>query len=297
MTSPRHLAYFVALGMFWGLSPSLYRAMGEGHVPVTHIIALSGIAVGIALWLVGLVRNGTVTLSREVLLYGLGCAILMNIPFGLSLTYARHVPTTELALIMSLAPFFNYGVALFVNGEKAVPRRLVAIAVGFLSTAVLVLSRDGMLSGKFSWWLIASFTGPILYTAYNWFAGRYWPKDADTLSVGAAESLAQGVITLPLLMLLAPPWESGLPDLVAYWSVVAACVMWVVERIAFFTLMKEKGPVYTVQAVYLATPAAVIFAMIFYGGASDYWLWVSLVILMVALWLNNSGPAARPASA
>ncbi len=155
-----------------------------------------------------------------------------------------------------------------------------------------------LLSGQFSWWLIASFTGPILYTAYNWFAGRYWPKDADTLSVGAAEIAGAGGDHTAVADAARAPWESGLPELFAYWSVVAASVMWVVEaRIAFFTLMKEKGPVYTVQAVYLATPGRVIFAMIFYGGASDYWLWASLAILMVALWLNNSGPAARPASA
>jgi drug/metabolite transporter (DMT)-like permease len=297
MTSFRHIAYFIALGMFWGLSPSLYRAMGEGHVPVTHIIVLSGLAVGVVLAIIGYLRNGHVLMTRDVMLYGLGCAVLMNVPFALSLTYARHVPTTELALIMSLAPFFNYGVALAIGRERATSRRLMAIAVGFLSTAILVLSREGMISGQFSWWLLASFSSPILYTAYNWFAGRYWPKDADTISVGASESICQGIITLPLLFVLAPPWDGATPALFAYWVVLAGSVMWVVERIAFFTLMKEKGPVYTVQAVYLATPAAVIFAMVFYGGVSDIWLWVSLAILMVALWLNNSEPAARRLSA
>jgi drug/metabolite transporter (DMT)-like permease len=297
MTSPRHLAYFVALGLFWGLSPSLYRAMGEGRVPVTHIIVLSGLGVGIALAIAAVLGKGRLNLARDVQLYGLGCAVLMNIPFALGLTFARHVPTTELALIMSLAPFFNYGVALLSGRENAVPRRLAAIATGFASTAVLILSRDGMITGRVSWWLIASFSSPVLYTAYNWFAGRYWPRGADTLSVGAAESFWSGLIVLPLLFVLAPPWSAGLPHLFAYWAVLAATVMWVIERIAFFTLMQEKGPVYTVQAVYLATPAAVIFAMLFFGGATDIWLWLSLAVLMVALYLNNTGTAARPTSA
>jgi hypothetical protein len=26
-----------------------------------------------------------------------------------------------------------------------------------------------------------------------------------------------------------------------------------------------------------------------FGGVTDYWLWVSLALLMVALWLNNTG--------
>ena len=162
MTSPRHIAYFVALGLFWGLSPSLYRAMGEGQVPVTHIVVLSGLGVGVLLGAVALLSSGRINLSRDVQLYGLGCAILMNIPFALGLTFARHVPTTELALIMSLAPFFNYTVALISGRENAVPRRLMAIAVGFASTAILVLSREGMISGQVSWWLVASFSTPVL---------------------------------------------------------------------------------------------------------------------------------------
>ena len=297
MTSLRHIAYFVALGLFWGLSPTFYRAMGESQVPVTHIIVLSGLGVGLALAAVAMIGRGRVNLSRDVQFYGLGCAVLMNVPFALGLLYARHVPTTELALIMSLAPFFNYGVALATGRESAVPRRLLAIALGFLSTAILILSRDGMISGKFSWWLVASFSSPILYTAYNWFAGRNWPRGADTLSVGAAESVWSSLIVVPLLFIFAPPWSTDLPPLFGYWAVLAATVMWIVERIAFFTLMQEKGSVYTVQAVYLATPAAVIFAMLFYGGAADRWIWVSLAILMAALYLNNSGTAARPRSA
>lgn len=297
MTFPVHLLYFIALGLFWGLSPTLYRAMGEANVPVTHVIVLTGFGVGVALAAAGLLTRGRLNLSRQVLLYGLGCAVLMNIPFGLGLVFARHVPTTELALIVSLAPFCNYSVALLTGREHVMPRKLMAIVIGFLSSAILILSREGMITGDVSWWLIAAFSTPVLYSGYNWFASRYWPKAADTISVGTSESIWSGVLVLPLLMVFAPPWSPDLPALFGYWSVLAATAMWVVERIAFFTLIRDKGAVYTIQAVYLSTPAAVIFAMIFFGGGSDIWLWFSLAILMVALWLNNSSPAARRSSA
>lgn len=296
MTSPRHILYFLALGLFWGLSPSLYKVMGEARVPVTHIIVYTGLGVGLALGLVALAMTGRLDLRREVVVYGLICAALMNLPFGLGLLFARHVPPTELAIIMSLAPFCNYLVALLTGRDNPVPRKLLAIAVGFASSAILILSREGTMSGRLSWWMIASFSGPIMYTAYNWYAAANWPKDAGTISVGAVESVASGLIVLPLLLAVAPPWAADIPAMLAYWSVLAATIMWIAERIAFFTLIRDKGAVYTIQAIYLATPAAVIFAAIFFGGASDIWLWLSLSILMVALWLNNSG-AAKPRSA
>jgi drug/metabolite transporter (DMT)-like permease len=217
----------------------------------------------------------------------------MNVPFGLGLVFARHVPATELALIMSTAPIFNYLAALLTRRENAVPRRLLAILVGFVSSATLILSRDGMLSGDVSWWTIAAFSGPVMYTAYNWYAARHWPKDRDILSVGAAESVWSGLLIIPVMLWFAAPWSPSTPPLIAYWSVAVAGGMWIIERIAFFTLIRDKGAVYTIQAVYVATPAAVLWAIFFFGGGADLWLWMSLALLMLALWLNNSGKAVR----
>ena len=42
--SPRHLVCFIALGCFWGLSPSLYKVMGEAALPISQIIVYTGLA-------------------------------------------------------------------------------------------------------------------------------------------------------------------------------------------------------------------------------------------------------------
>lgn len=296
MTSPRHLLYFLSLGLFWGISPSLYRHWGVLGVPVSHVIFLTGTGVGAVLALICQLRGIDWIGGFRLQFFGLGCAVLMNIPFGLGLVFARHVPATELALIISMAPIVNYLTALATRRENAAPRRLMAILLGFVSTAVLVVTRQGMLSGAVSWWLIAAFSLPFLYSAYNWFAAIWWPPRAHAMAAGVAESLWSGVVALPFLLFFAPPWSAGQLPLAAYGTLLLASGMWVIERIAFFTLIREKGAVFTVQAVYLSTPAAVVIALAFYGGA-DGWLFVSLAILMGALYLNNSGSAARQTSA
>lgn len=296
MTSPRHLSLFVALGLFWGISPSLYRHWGLLGMPVTHVIFLTGMGVAVVLALICHVRGIDWIGGRRLQLFGLGCAVLMNVPFGLGLVFARHVPPTELALIISTAPIVNYLVALATGRENAASRRLAAILLGFLSTAILVVTREGMLSGNVSWWLIAAFSLPVLYSAYNFFAAAWWPPRAHPIAAGVAESFWSGLVVVPLLILFAPPWSAEQLPLAAYTTVLLASGMWVLERIAFFTLIQEKGAVFTVQAVYLSTPAAVVIALAFYGGA-DIWLFVSLVVLMGALYLNNTGSAARQTSA
>ena len=288
MKNPNHFLYFMMLGLFWGVSPSVYKHLSVIHMPVTHTIFYTGIAVGILMLIMVFFRTGFRQIDRRVVVYGFGCAALMNIPFGINLYLAAHVPPTELAIVITMSPFFNYLFALATRTEDSSPRRLVAIALGFVSTLVLVLSREGTLTGQVSWWLVASISIPVLYCVYNTFAARAWPKGADTIQAGAFESLWSGLLVLPFLMLFEPFAAAGNPSLIQHWLLLVVSLMWVVERVVYFTLITQKGAVYTVQATYVSTPAAVIIGAVFFGGGTDIWLWVSLAILMVALWFNNT---------
>ena len=280
--------------MFWAVSPSVYKHLADVRMPVSHSVVMSGLAVGTIMLFIVILRSGFRSIDKRIVAYGFGCALLMNIPFGLQLTMAGHVPATELSIVITLSPFFAFLVASVMNHERPTGRKLVAISLGFLSTLVLILSRQGTLSGQISWPLIISLLIPLLYSVYNTFAARAWPKGADTIQAGAFESLWSGLIALPFLLWFAPLTSPSTPALYDYWALGALSLMWVVERLVYFTLITERGAVYTVQATYVSTPAAVVIAAVFFGGATDYWLWVSLALLMVALYLNNTGAARKP---
>jgi drug/metabolite transporter (DMT)-like permease len=288
MRTPNHFLYFMLLGLFWGVSPSLYKHLSSINMPVTHTIFYTGLGVGFIMFGMACYRTGLRNFDPRLVLYGLGCAVLMNVPFGLNLYLAGFVPPTELAIIITMSPFFNYLIALVSGHENSSPRKLMAIVFGFISTLILILSREGTLTGSISWPLIASISIPLLYCAYNTFAARAWPKGADTIQAGAFESLWSGLTVLPVIYFYQPIGAVGGPSLFNHWTLVAVTLMWVVERIVYFTLITQKGAVYTVQATYVSTPAAVIIGVLFFGGGTDYWLWLSLAVLMVALYFNNS---------
>jgi drug/metabolite transporter (DMT)-like permease len=281
------------LGLFWGVSPSFYKYLADIHMPVLHTIFYTGFLVGIIMLSVALKRSGLRGIDPRLIAYGLGCAILLNIPFGINLLMAGHVPPTELSIVITTSPFFGYIAAVILGHEIVTPRKLLAIAFGFTSTVTLILSRQGTLSGHVSWPLIASFSIPILYCGYNIFTSRAWPKGADTIQAGAFESLWSGVLALPLLFWFKPFGAAGDPNLAQHWVLIVVSLMWVMERVVYFTLITQRGAVYTIQATYVSTPAAVIISALFFGGGTDTWLWVSLAILMVAIYLNNSGSASE----
>ena len=74
------------------------------------------------------------------------------------------------------------------------------------------------------------------------------------------------------------------------------CVVWVIERIAFFNLIRHFGPVSTVQAVNLATVCSVAMGAVIYGEPIDARIILSGVLVLAALWLNARAEQNRARS-
>jgi drug/metabolite transporter (DMT)-like permease len=287
-----HVAAVAGLGAFWGASPALNKLLGLYGVPVGHILVISGFGVGLGLMLLQWLLGGRLQLSRSVLLYGLGCGLLLNIPWGLSLAAIRHVPVTLSAVIVSTTPLCTYALALLLRRERADLLRLVALGLGFLSCVVLILNSPappGVLAGApaiaVDGWLLITLALPVLYAFYNLYTAMAWPKGMTAMTAGVVESHASALMAVPFVLAMEPLHLGG--SGIGYWLLAAVSVMWVVERVCFFTLIERTGPVTTVQAVYVSTPASVVLGLVFFAEPANLWLAVSLVLLMAALWLNN----------
>lgn len=165
-----------------GLAIALSAPLAHRHAG-QPLICITGLGVGSLMAVISALQSDSWRISPAIQRYGAICAFLMNVPFAINLYMARHVPPTELSIVIATSPFFNFMLALATGWDRATPSRLLAMLAGFASTLVLILSREGMLAGQFSWWLIASFAVPILYCGYNTYAGRAWPAGADTMKV------------------------------------------------------------------------------------------------------------------
>jgi len=291
-----YAAYFVLLGAFWGLSPSIYKVLGPAGMPISHIIVLTGVAVGAGLLVCGRILAGHSAVNRRLALYGLGCGVLLNMPFALQIMFAAHMPAAVLAIVFSTAPFCNYALALMTGRDRLQVHRMLALIAGIASSIVLVVTRDNSGAGggaaAFSWWTLAAFSCPVLFAVYNWFTSARWPANVNIYQAGMAESFASALVALPFLLWFAGPGMPVAASWGSYGLVGCLALMWVVERIVYYTLIRDKGPVYTAQAVYVAAPAGVLYGIAFFQERPDIWLWISLLLILIALWLNNSKPQA-----
>ncbi len=275
----------VGLGAFWGISPTFYKLMANEGIPVTHIVVLSGLGVGTGLALLRWLTTGRIGFTRAEMLYGLGCGLLLNGPFAMGLWLAKYLPVTVFAVISSMAPFCSYGLALIFRREGASTLRILALAVGFLSSATIILTRPDATGLSMSSWTLLALVPTVLYAFYGLFASMAWPKGMDSLTAGSVESWASALLALPFMLLLEPPAIDQFHF--GYWTVGVITLIWVIERIAYFTMIQRSGPVTTAQAVYVAAPAGVIFGAWLFGEPIDAWLIACLGLLLVALYLNN----------
>ncbi len=287
MSGIKHNTSIIGLGLFWGLSPSLYKFLGEAGIPTAQVIVLTGLGVGLGLYVLQLRQKGRSGLDRRVVwMYGLGCAALLNLAFAASLYFASRLPVTTYALIVSTTPFATYGVALAIGRESVKVWRIAALMTGFIGALVVIVARYGPAGSYANPLAFACFVLPLLFAVYNNFTAAWWPRHAGTLTVGIAKSWTSAALAAPFLLWpgqLAQPRDFGF----AYTLIVAATAMWIIERIAYFRLIRTAGPVSTMQAVYISTPGAVVIGAVLFAESPNLWLAVSLALVMIALWFDN----------
>ena len=286
----------LGLGLFWAISPVMTKHLATLGVSPLATISLSGFGVGIALYAVWRMRGPVRLADIKLWLFGIGCAVLLNLPFGVSLIIIGHVPVSTYSIITSTTPLFGYGLALSVGVERFHWIRALAIATGFIGAALLVIEptafSGGTIFSVLDPWLLGSLSLPFFYALYHLYASHFWPKGRDAVAVSVVESLASGFVFLPALLLvdaqstLALPWPAWL-------ALIAVTLMWVIERITFFNLVRHFGPVSTVQAVNLATVGAVALGALIYSEPVDGRLIISGILVLTAVWLNSRAEKHR----
>ena len=288
MSALKQVLFVICLGVFWGSSSPLSKLLGEAGISVTLIVLASGLGVGLGLMALQWAAGGRLSWRRSEVLYGFGCGFLVNLPFILSLEAIRHMPVALTAVIVSTTPLLTYALHLALRQEQFNALRLLALLIGLASCAAVIVTRPGASLVGADMWLWVTLGLPLLYAAYNVFTSVAWPKDMPPLTAGVVESFASALLGLPLLLLNSPQTSaSAATPVLGYFLLMAITLMWVVERVCYFRMIRVFGPVTTVQAVYVSTPAAVLVGFSLFGETVDVWLLLALVLLMASLWLNN----------
>lgn len=279
-------AFLTACGIVWGATIPLTKiAVSTGHHPLGLLTVQLAVGSVLTLALV-LYRRSRLILDRRHLIFfaiiGLTGTVLPN---SVSYFTAAHLPAGVMALIIAMVPVFAFVIASIFRLEPFQMLRLAGVGLGALAIALLVLPESSLPDPSKAPIVLLALIAPFLYGV----EGNYLSVRQPAGTGPFATLLGASVIGLLLVAPIA--WSNGwMIDFretfgKAEAALIASSIMHVAAYAGYIWLVERAGAVFTAQVAYMVTPAGVLLSVYFLGEELSSYIWASLAVLMVGLFL------------
>lgn len=261
---PFDWALLAALGLLWGGSFALQgiAVAAMGPVTATAIRLVLG-----ALALVAALRFSLRRLphGRAVWAWLAAIALLGNVaPFALTTWAQERVESNFAGILIAATPLFTFALAhFFMPGERATPRRLAGVGIGFVGIGVL-LGPQADLSAFELGAVVALLAAAACYAATAVLAACM--PDMPALPAATAVLLLAAFAATPAAFAFEAPMQApaipaeAVAALLALGLVVTAGGTW-----AYFKLARRAGPSFLSLFNYLNPLVAVACGALFLG--------------------------------
>ena len=279
-----------------GLLPSLSRLSASmGSNPIGMAFWVDLIAVLLCSAVVVVARGGFPRLSRSDLGFFLVWAFVVGILQHVSIfVLAGHVEATFLTLVMALEGLIVFVFAAMMRIERAAPRRMLGLLIGFAGVGVSLHQRMEGNDIQANFWLIGALVAPLLYAFETIAVAAKRPEHVDPISAVAlmfgfstvlalALSTATGTF-MPPGVLLSPLGE----------IIVMIGILTVVVNVTFFWLLELGGGVFTSQTAYVTAIAGVLWGIALLGETMNATAWIAIGMVLVGMYLVGSKASDAP---
>jgi drug/metabolite transporter (DMT)-like permease len=275
------------LGSSWGLYFSLLKIAVLSGIPYIGIATLTTAGVCIGMLAIGVVRNRKPDFSRRNIVFYIVCALLgYLVPMIVELMVIGHMPASVLTLIVCLSPMATLIFARLMRTDTITKKRIGGMVIG-MGAIFVVLFPDAHNSAGIAWhWLILATVVPCSYALYHNYISRYWPEGADSFQVACGEAIFAALLLIVFSIFFwrgddIGEWNSG------YTAILIMATIALVDIYIYFEIIRLRGPIYVSQANYFMVISGVIWGMILFSERLSPWLWLSVALLVISLFLVN----------
>ncbi|MCP4431238.1 MAG: DMT family transporter [Gammaproteobacteria bacterium] len=287
MSNHRFFPYVLitVAGLIWGATFSLALiATGEGAHPLA-ISAWQVVVTGI--FFVGFcgMTNIPVFRFRNLRHYTVLAVIGITAP-NLAYYYAApHLSAGILSITVSTVPLLTYAFMLFLHYESILVKRVFGILLGMVAILLLVLPDQGIEGNDANLWILLALLSAVMYTVENVYIGHGIDDIIDVRELLCGSNFVAFFMQFPLAWYLgvAEPasWLLTVPGLALAGLGIGSGIAYTL----FFYSIKTSGAVFASQCAYIVTLSGVIWGIIVFSEEHSIWVWSSLVVLMVGLFL------------
>lgn len=261
-SSPPRMAAFdwlqlTALSVLWGGSFFFNKLALAQWPPLPVLLVRVGLAA-LALLLAVRLAGLSMAVGRRIWLAFFGMGVLNNlIPFSLFLWGQQQIASGLASILNAMTPIFAVMVMHGFGGERATGRKIAGILAGFIGVAILI--GPDALSGLGLNLLaqLACVAATVSY-AFSGLYGRRF-RELPPLVTAAGQLGASTLMTLPIVLLLNPPWTLPVPTGQTVLALAGlALVSTALAYVIFFRIMRSAGPSNVMLVTFLIPVSAIM---------------------------------------
>lgn len=291
MSAPDWLLLAI-LSLLWGGSFFFNALTVAEWPPLAVVLVRVGLAAACLLVIVRIAGLSMAVGGRMWLAF-FGMGILNNlIPFSLFLWAQTQITSGLASILNATTPIFAVLVMHLFGNEKATPLKLGGVLAGLAGVAVL-MGPDalGGLGGNLPA-QIACLAAAVSYAFSGLYARRF--RDLPPLVTATGQLSATTLMTIPIVLVLHPPWELPVPTPKAALALVGLAVISTALAYAiFFRIMRSAGPSNVMLVTFLIPVSAILLGWGLLGEALLARHVLGMAAIFVGLALIDGRPMHR----
>lgn len=285
----RPLILLIFLGSSWGLYFSMLKIAVLSGISYVGILTLTTVGVGIGMTAIALLRKRKPEFKSRHIIFYLVCALCgYMLPMIAELLVIAHMPAGLLTLIVSISPLATLLFAWAMKTDVISLPRVAGILLGAFAVFAILLP-DAHSSEAVAWqWLLITLVVPVSYAIHHNYTALYWPDGSDSYQVACGEAIVASLLLIGFSLFNwqwqdVQSWNQG-HNAILFMAAISLADIYI-----YFELIRLKGPIYTSHANYFMVVSGVLWGMVIFAERPSPLMWVSVLLLMVSLYLINSG--------
>lgn len=260
-------------------------AVSGGYQPLGMIFWQMLISV-LVLGVINMLRRRPLPLDRRVIGFYIAFALIGTvIPNAASYKAYTVLPSGIMSLLLSLIPMMAFPIALILGLDRFSIKRMAGLSLGLFAILMIIGVPDALPNAAMLAFIPLGLIPSLMYAFEGNFVARFGTGGAGPLQLLLGASIAGVVITGPIAFAtgqwINPIHVWGIAD----FALIASALIHTLVYTLYVMIVRNYGPVFSVQVSYVVTASGLGWAMLILGERYSGPIWLALAVMFVGIYL------------
>ena len=260
-------------------------AVSGGYQPLGMIFWQMLISV-LVLGVINMLRRRPLPLDRRVIGFYIAFALIGTvIPNAASYKAYTVLPSGIMSLLLSLIPMMAFPIALIFGLDRFSIKRMAGLSLGLFAILMIIGVPDALPNAGMLAFIPLGLIPSLMYAFEGNFVARFGTGGAGPLQLLLGASIAGVVITGPIAFgtgqWINPIHVWGIAD----FALIASALIHTLVYTLYVMIVRNYGPVFSVQVSYVVTASGLGWAMLILGERYSGPIWLALAVMFVGIYL------------